>query len=66
MSDWREKLYPHLPVFMQNVACSIHGRGQRKLRYGGAFCELLSWLEETEWWSVERIRGYQELSLIHI
>lgn len=63
MSDWKEKIYPRLPVFLQNVACSIQGRSQRKLRYGGEFRRLLDWLTESQRWSAASIQAYQEEQL---
>lgn len=62
-SSWKEKIYPFLPIFLQNVACSLEGRNQRRLRYGGAFHELLDWLEESQWWSAAKIQEYQEEQL---
>lgn len=66
MSDWQERIYRHLPVFVQNAVCSIHGASQRTLRYGGAFRELLDWLEESQWWPAEKILQYQEEQLQRI
>ncbi|MEK6299771.1 MAG: phenylacetate--CoA ligase family protein [Acidobacteriota bacterium] len=63
MSDWKERLYPRLPVFLQNLACGVEGRSQRKLRYGGEFRELLDWLEESQWQSAAEIREYQDEQL---
>jgi phenylacetate-CoA ligase len=63
MSDWKEKLYPRLPVVLQNLACGVQGRSQRKLRYGGEFRELLDWLEESQWQSAAEIQEYQDEQL---
>jgi phenylacetate-CoA ligase len=63
MSPWRERLYQHLPIFAQNAACSLHGRGQRRLRFGPEFHRLLDWLEESQWWSREQIARYQAQQL---
>jgi phenylacetate-CoA ligase len=63
MSLWQERIYPHMPILAQNGACSLQGCRHRGLRYGGAFSELLEWLEETQWWSVDRIVAYQEEQL---
>jgi phenylacetate-CoA ligase len=59
MPSLEERLYPHLPVPLQNVACSVRGSSQRRLRFGGEFRPLLDWLEETQWWSADEIRRYQ-------
>src|SRR5436309_3224817 len=61
--DWKELVYPRLPIFMQNAACALQGSGQRKLRYGGVFRELLDWLEESQWWSAAKIEEYQDEQL---
>lgn len=60
MSSWQEQLYPRLPISLQNLACTAHGRTQRNLRYGGEFHSLLEWLEESQWWPVEEIEQYQK------
>jgi phenylacetate-CoA ligase len=62
-ASWKEKLYPHLPIPLQNVACSLQGRSQRKLRYGGEFRVLLEWLEESQWWPAAKIEEYQQEQL---
>lgn len=59
MPSIEEQLYPYLPVALQNVACSVRGSSQRRLRFGGEFRRLLDWLEETQWWSADEIRRYQ-------
>lgn len=59
MSDWKDQFYTHLPTFMQNIVCSYYGLNQRRLRYGGAFRELLDWLDQSQWWSETQIAQYQ-------
>lgn len=63
MSNRQEEIYRHLPVLLQDIACSVRGYTQRRLRYGGAFQELLQWLEESQWWPVDSIQAYQEEQL---
>jgi phenylacetate-CoA ligase len=63
MSAWDERIYPYLPVAAQNVACSLVGARQRRLRYGGEFRRLLDWMEAAQWWSADRIAGYQDEQL---
>jgi phenylacetate-CoA ligase len=65
-SSWKEKIYPRLPVALQNVACGLQGRSQRKLRYGGEFHALLDWLEQSQWWPAARIQAYQEEQLARL
>jgi len=61
--DWKELVYPRLPIFMQNTACTLQGSGQRKLRYGGVFRERLNWLEDSQWWPAAKIEEYQNEQL---
>lgn len=63
ISAWEERLYVHLPILAQNVACSIRGASQCKLRYGGEFHQLLAWLEKSQWWIPDRILAYQKVQL---
>ncbi|MEW6125932.1 MAG: phenylacetate--CoA ligase family protein [Acidobacteriota bacterium] len=62
-AHWQEKLYSTLPISLQNLACTIEGKRQRKLRFGGEFEKLLEWLEQSQWWSAKQIRVYQEAEL---
>src|SRR5262249_43323276 len=41
----------------------IYGLKQRKLRYSGAFQELLDWLEGSQWWTKDEIVEYQSTRL---
>lgn len=54
-----ESLYNRSPVFVQNMACSMVGFKERRLRYGGAFKRYLAFLEESQWWSRSEIEKYQ-------
>jgi phenylacetate-CoA ligase len=63
MSISKEKIYAHLPIVAQNIVCSIFGWKQIKLRYGGNFHDLLTWLEESQWWPSGKIKLYQEEQL---
>jgi phenylacetate-CoA ligase len=49
-----------MPVVLQNAAFSLLGLKQRRFRYGGAFKELLAWLEEAQWADPDDIRRYQD------
>jgi phenylacetate-CoA ligase len=63
MSKWQDAIYAHLPVAVQNLACTYSGIAQRRLRYGGDFPALLDWLEESQWWSAARIEEFQNEQL---
>jgi phenylacetate-CoA ligase len=58
-----ENIYNSLPSFIQNVACSAVGYKIKKHRYSKRFFKYLEWLEETQYWSKEKIREYQEEQL---
>jgi phenylacetate-CoA ligase len=55
-----EQVYPHLPVFLQNIACWNHGRNEAHIRFGNSFQSRLSSLMETENLSDADIRAYQD------
>ncbi|MCI5192048.1 MAG: phenylacetate--CoA ligase family protein [Candidatus Electrothrix sp. AU1_5] len=63
MNNLQNAFYNILPIFLQNVACNIHGFKQKKLRYGGSFRDRLEWLEGTQWWTVNQIEEYQNQQL---
>lgn len=55
-----EALYPHLPISLQNVACSWYGRKEAKIRLGRKFEGHLAQLLESEKFSRAEIRAYQD------
>lgn len=52
-----------MPVFLQNVACTVVGAKLHWERYRRPFRAKLEWLRETEWWPADRIREYQTRQL---
>ena len=54
-----ESIYYKLPVALQNAAFSLHGFRLRRQRYNRHFRKQLVWLKESEWWSKDQIRDYQ-------
>ncbi|MCF8096167.1 MAG: hypothetical protein K9J79_12495 [Desulfobacteraceae bacterium] len=63
----KELLYLKLPIFLQNLACSIEGKRIQKNRYGGAFNEILQEYESRSYWDndqVARFRGERLRSFI--
>nr|UXE41705.1 phenylacetate-coenzyme A ligase [uncultured bacterium] len=56
----REALYAHLPISLQNLACSWYGRKEAKIRLGSEFESHLSRLLESERWSRTEIQAYQD------
>ncbi len=56
-------IYSRLPVWAQNVACSLKGIQMRRERYSRAFWKQLSFLQESQWWPLERQLEYQNARL---
>jgi phenylacetate-CoA ligase len=52
-------LYAKLPIFAQNVACSLYGYREKRKRMGALFWERYRWLLETESATPETIAIYQ-------
>jgi len=57
------RIYSCLPVALQNFACSWRGRQVLRHRYGGGFRDILAWLKESQWWTRDRLREYQDQQL---
>ncbi len=55
--------YPKIPIWVQNIACSIGGWRFRRERYGRAFWEALAFLEKSQWWSLQEQIEYQNEQL---
>ena len=64
MSDsLAERLYPHLPIFLQNAACWYYGHKESRLRFGQEFDAKLRFLVDSEKWSASEIHAYQNEQL---
>ena len=57
------QLYSKLPVWVQNVACSLAGLNMRRSRHGRVFQEMLEFLRHSQWWSLEEQKAYQDEQL---
>ena len=57
------KIYSKLPVFCQNIACSLAGLKMRRQRYGKCFREFLRFLDQSQWWPYEKQLEYQNEQL---
>jgi phenylacetate-CoA ligase len=55
-----EALYPHLPIPLQNFACSWYGRKEARIRLGLEFDRHLARLLDSEKWSRTEICAYQD------
>jgi len=62
-ADYFTAIYSHLPIFAQNIICSQYGRKAKKLRFGKAFEQKLSFLLESQKWSESNIKAYQDEKL---
>lgn len=58
-----KNLYDRLPVFVQNVILSGFSGLLDRERYGGNFNAYRDFLEESQWYSAERLQEYQESKL---
>ena len=63
MSGDLVKLYSRLPVAAQNVACSLYGWKERRLRFGPAFRHRFTSLKETDRASRSEIEAYQDAQI---
>lgn len=55
-----ERIYRVLPVSLQNIACSLYGLRERRVRLSGVFWDRYRWLLDTEAASAAEIRTYQD------
>jgi len=55
-----ERLYPRLPIPLQNLACHLYGWQEARVRFGPAFQRKLDELEQSERWTSSDIEGYQD------
>ncbi|MEL0587536.1 MAG: hypothetical protein AAES65_22090 [Candidatus Thiodiazotropha sp. (ex. Lucinoma kazani)] len=56
-------LYDVLPVSLQNLALTGFSIALDKMRYGGEFKNIKSYLEKSQWYSEDELISYQELKL---
>src|SRR5690242_13044310 len=54
-----QRVYPRLPVFLQNAACWYYGKKESRLRFGHEFETHLRQLVDSEKWSAAEIDAYQ-------
>jgi len=55
-----ERIYPHLPVLLQNAACWNHGRREARIRFGRVFDSCLPSLLNSEKLGETEIQTYQD------
>ena len=66
MMHYLEKIYPKLPVIMQNLSCSLYGLQERRIRMGSEFKKRYNWLIETDYSIQDDIICYQNEQLQRI
>lgn len=54
-----ERIYPRLPVFLQNAACWYYGKKEARTRFGSIFDQRLRELMDSERWSAAEIEAFQ-------
>lgn len=59
MPGWREKVYNRVPIPVQNRILSWHGRRMLRERFGPEYDTLMSFFEESQWYSREELEAYQ-------
>jgi len=60
------EIYNHLPVWGQNVACSIEGFRIIRNRYGKQFWKYLEEYESRNKWTEEQLKEYRDKRLQHM
>jgi phenylacetate-CoA ligase len=63
MKTLLQRVYPHLPVPLQNAGISAYGYVYRRERFGPAFRPTLAEFEERDRWDPERMRAYVDSTL---
>ncbi len=52
-------IYERMPIWAQNVACTLAGYRIRRQRYNATFFRALDFLEKSQWWSPAEQQAYQ-------
>jgi phenylacetate-CoA ligase len=55
-----EKIYLNSPTYFQNVLCSVYGLKESRVRYSKSFKQYQKFLEDSQWWPLEKTKGYQD------
>ncbi len=61
-----QDFYVYTPVWFQNVAWSAVGVWTRLTRYNRNFYNILNFLEESQWWSLDEQKAYQDERLRNV
>src|SRR5437588_6617855 len=63
MAHYLERLYPFVPVPLQNLGISLYGLAWRHERLGGDFSTSVAGFQKRSDWTAERMRTYVEMEL---
>jgi len=66
MRTLEDAVYQHSPWWIQNCLLTAHGWRIGQHRYGRPYKEALRWLKQSETWSIEEVRAYQDERLRRI
>lgn len=66
MASALERLYPIMPVWLQNLGISLYGLAWKQERLGGGFQEYVAGFRERDRWSVEEMQSYTDGELRRI
>lgn len=55
----QHKIYENIPIWAQNLACTIRGYIEKRNRMGGDFDQILSELKKSEWFKKDQIETFQ-------
>lgn len=66
MNPFARRIYDGLPAPVQNLALTGFGWWLDRNRYGGRFREYRAFLDESQWWSADRLREWQDARLREI
>ena len=55
----KNKIYDMSPIWIQNIACTIKGRLEKKNRLGGEFLTVSESLKKSEWYNEKKIQKFQ-------
>ncbi|MBA4147183.1 MAG: phenylacetate--CoA ligase family protein [Verrucomicrobia bacterium] len=66
MAHFLERLYPYVPVSIQNLGISIFGLAWKRERLGGKFQEYVRGFRERDRWSPEEMQEYVQTELSRV
>lgn len=60
MTSWTQNLYSRSPIYLQSFFLNLYALQLHQQRFGKKLENLLRWLEQTQYWSQNDLRSYQE------